>query len=119
MGSGDENHRASSHRHSLTSSPAHYFFFSSAVTVAPEGQRERDGFRPANGLPPGNPSYLYSMSDWTIGTLKKRIGPKAFGIGEGRTSPWGPREQTGASGPRPITAQMLLRQRDTPVHLEP
>ena len=86
--------RASIHRLSLVSSEARLFsFFSSVVTVASEGQREEDGFRPANGLPPGNPSYLYSMSDWTIGTLEKRIGPKAFGIGEGRTSPWGPREQ--------------------------
>ena len=41
------------------------------VTVSSEGQREESGFRPANGLPPGNPSYLYSMSDWTMGTQRE------------------------------------------------
>ena len=56
------NQRASIHRLSLVSSEARLFsFFSSVVTVASEGQREEDGFRPANGLPPGNPSYLYSQ----------------------------------------------------------
>ena len=69
----DGNQRASYHRLSLASSQARLFFFflSSVVTVASEGQREGGGFRPANGLPSGNPSYLYSMSDWTIGTLEK------------------------------------------------
>ena len=33
-----------------------FFFFYSVVTVTSEGQREGGGFRPANCLPPGNPS---------------------------------------------------------------
>ena len=55
----------------LRSSTGEFFFFSSVVSVTSVGQRERGGFRPANGLPLGNPSYIYSMSDWTIGTLMK------------------------------------------------